>query len=319
MLLALTLVYIAIGGADEPNIIVEEPMTIVEELGVEEVFLIMYALESLDIRADATSASEGIGQYNTNDEVIVTGKLSNGWVRVSVAGMKGYVYKSNLSTENPKPITENPSVEPKPEEDNNSTSPSLPIIKDGDYLLALVTKNTTLGQYMPSDLVRIPSKMVGRDGNKYLRQEALTHLIKMWEDAKEEGATLLIVSAFRSYELQQTIFTRNASIHGEIQANRFSARPGQSEHQLGTAVDFVGRREESLTASFAGTPSGKWLMLNSYRYGFVMSYPEGKEHITGYVFEPWHYRFIGVEAALEWKESGLTLKEFLKTKPQEFK
>lgn len=223
------------------------------------------------------------------------------------------------------PVTIEPNPTPQPDRTPQSNdkgdldSEELAIIKNGDYLLALVTKNTTLENYQPMDLVKIPTYMLAREGNRYLRKEAFNQLEKMWEDAQAEGVRILIVSTFRSYETQKNIFSRNASIHGEVEANRFSARPGQSEHQLGTTVDFVSHREEALTDSFARTPSGKWLMQNSYKYGFVMSYPEEKEYITGYVFEPWHYRYIGVEAAKEWKESELTLTEFLKRKPQEFK
>ena len=193
------------------------------------------------------------------------------------------------------------------------------VIEDGDYLLALVNKQTTLSNYRPTDLVEIEPKMVGANGPHYLREEANYHLYKMWRDAKAQGISLYVVSSYRSYEVQKTIFNRNVSSRGEREANRFSARPGESEHQLGTTVDFIGGIGEGLTESFAHTPAGKWLKLNSYKYGFAMSYPEGKEHITGYIFEPWHYRYIGVEAAKEWRESGLTLTEFLMTKPQYFK
>lgn len=192
------------------------------------------------------------------------------------------------------------------------------VIEDGDYLLALVNKQTTLSNYRPTDLMEIDSKMVGANGPHYLREEAYQYFYKMWSDAKKEGITLYVISAYRSYEVQKTIFTRQVSTRGEREANRYSARPGESEHQLGTTVDFIGSIGEGLTAGFAHTPQGKWLRLNSYKYGFVMSYPEDKEYITGYIFEPWHYRYIGVEAAREWKESGLTLTEFLATKPQFF-
>lgn len=193
------------------------------------------------------------------------------------------------------------------------------VIDDGNYLLALVSKQTTLSNYHPTDLERIEEKMVGANGPHYLRKEANQYLQMMWEDAKAQGVSLYVVSAYRPYEVQKMIFDRNASFKGEYEANRFSARPGESEHQLGTTVDFISSIGEGLTESFAHTPAGKWLRLNSYKYGFVMSYPEDKEYITGYIFEPWHYRYIGVQAAKEWKESDQTLTEFLANKPQYFK
>ena len=191
------------------------------------------------------------------------------------------------------------------------------VIKDGDYLLALVTKETKLkSDYVPSDLEPIPSYM-NPSYDMYLRTESLEMLKGLWHAAEEDGITLSIRSAYRSYSTQEWLFSDYASRHGEEEANRFSARPGQSEHQLGTTVDFGGTAVD-FSAEFATTDQGKWLAENAHRFGFAMSYPEGKEDITGYIFEPWHYRYIGVDAAQEWKQSGKTLREFLETKPQEY-
>ncbi len=219
-------------------------------------------------------------------------------------------------------------LKPLPEADKAAEAPSiqrpgivnrdeLKVIADGDYLLALVTKETTLrSDYQPDDLKAVPDYMYPSRDMK-LRKEALDHLIKLWHAAKEDGVTPHILSAYRSYDYQAVLFQSYADTHGEEAANRFSARPGQSEHQLGTAVDFGGTPFD-LTADFADTEQGHWLAENAHIFGFALSYPEGKEHITGYVFEPWHYRYIGVDAAVEWKESGKTLKEYLETKPQYF-
>lgn len=193
----------------------------------------------------------------------------------------------------------------------------LKVISDGDYLLALVTKETTLKpDYAPSDLRPVPSYMYP-SRELYLRREALEHLEQLWHAAGADGVVLHIRSAYRSYSYQESLFRHYAEKHGAEQANRFSARSGQSEHQLGTAVDFGGT-DVDFSAEFANTEQGRWLAENAHRFGFVLSYPEGKEHITGYIFEPWHYRYIGVEAAAGWKASGKTLQEFLETKPQFF-
>lgn len=195
---------------------------------------------------------------------------------------------------------------------------SLKVIADGNYLLALVTKETTLkSDYKPADLQQVPSYM-NPSYTMYLRAEALAKLEQLWAAATADGVNLLgIRSAYRSYSTQDSLFRDYASRHGEEQANRFSARPGQSEHQLGTTVDFGGTAVD-FQATYADTEQGRWLSDNAHLYGFAMSYPAGKEHITGYIFEPWHFRYIGVEAALEWKQSGKTLKEFLEKKPQVF-
>jgi len=121
------------------------------------------------------------------------------------------------------------------------------------------------------------------------------------------------VSAFRSYSYQEDLFQRYSDSHGPDEANRFGARPGQSEHQLGTTIDFGGTAFD-LTAAFAETDQGLWLANNAHLFGLVMIYPEGGEDVIGYLDEPWYYRYIGVEEALNFKRSGLTLTEYLNRK-----
>lgn len=189
------------------------------------------------------------------------------------------------------------------------------VISDGNYLLALVIKETTLkSDYIPADLQPIPDYM-NPSYNMQLRAEALEYLEALWNAADTDGVTLHIRSAYRSYATQRGLFDDYASRHGEEEANRFSARAGQSEHQLGTAVDFGGSGVD-FKAEFAQTPQGHWLAENAHRFGFAMSYTEGNEEVTGYIFEPWHFRYIGVDEATRWKDSGKTLKEYLETKPQ---
>jgi LAS superfamily LD-carboxypeptidase LdcB/serine/threonine protein kinase len=192
-------------------------------------------------------------------------------------------------------------------------SQDLIVITDGDDLLAPVNKQTTLRpDYEPEDLQPIPLYMKPPREMK-LRETALRKLIALWHAAEFDGVALTVISAYRSYDYQKELFQRWVDGHGEEEANLFSARAGQSEHQLGTTVDFGGSAVD-LKAEFADTDQGRWLAVNAYRFGFVMSYPQGSEHITGYIFEPWHYRYIGVEAAQEWKKSGVTLTEFLMDK-----
>ncbi len=216
---------------------------------------------------------------------------------------------------------EDPDPDVKPEQSEQEAAAAegqgTPVVADGDYLLALVTKNTTLrSDYVPPDLVPVPADM-----NPYydmsIRQVALEPLERLYRAADRDGVSLSIRSAYRSYRTQERLFKDYAARYGEEEANRFSARPGQSEHQLGTAVDFGGTSVDFKTA-FADTEQGLWLADQAYRFGFALSYPRDAEHITGYIFEPWHYRYIGVEAAREWRESGVTLKEYLRDQPQLF-
>jgi D-alanyl-D-alanine carboxypeptidase len=198
-----------------------------------------------------------------------------------------------------------------PPEEVPDESPERPLeAVDGSNLLALVTKQTSLGRYAPTDLEPIPAEIVHPDrrGSKYyLRCEPLGQLKKMFAAAAEDGVQLTVTSAYRSYDTQESTFNYWVSLDGEEEAQRYSARPGQSEHQLGTTLDF----NIDVTA---GAEQHAWLADNAHLYGFAMSYPEGAEEVTGYRYEPWHYRYIGVEAAKGWKALGLPLCLYLQQK-----
>lgn len=128
---------------------------------------------------------------------------------------------------------------------------------------------------------------------------------KMAADAARDGISLYIVSGFRSYETQYYTYNYYCSTRGQAAADRFSARPGHSEHQTGLAMDI-----NDASDWFTGTPEQKWLAKNCYKYGFVIRYPEGKEHITGYKYESWHIRYLGKELAQELTKKGLTVEEY---------
>ena len=128
----------------------------------------------------------------------------------------------------------------------------------------------------------------------------------MQSAASTLGLNLSLISGFRSYELQNSVYNNYVSWYGQASADTFSARPGHSEHQTGLAFD-IGKLENS----FGETASGKWLAENCHLYGFIIRYPKGKQNITGYKYEPWHVRYLGVDIATKVKNSGLTLEEYL--------
>ncbi|TAA72816.1 Ig-like domain-containing protein [Planococcus salinarum] len=142
---------------------------------------------------------------------------------------------------------------------------------------------------------------------------AQSALNRMIADAAAAGHELSVISTYRSYSYQAGLYNRYVSSHGEAQAKRFAAQPGHSEHQTGLAFDLGGTESQDdwLSGSFGDTPAGKWLAANAHKYGFIVRYPEGKEAITGYMYEPWHFRYLGVETATEVYNSGLTLEEYL--------
>ncbi|WP_341201709.1 Ig-like domain-containing protein [Planomicrobium okeanokoites] len=142
---------------------------------------------------------------------------------------------------------------------------------------------------------------------------AQSALNRMLADAAKAGHELSIISSYRSYSYQKDLYNRYVATHGEEQAKRFAALPGHSEHQTGLAFDLGGTESEGdwLSGSFGDTPAGKWLASNAHDYGFIVRYLKGKEAITGYIYEPWHFRYLGVENATAVYNSGLTLEEYL--------
>lgn len=130
---------------------------------------------------------------------------------------------------------------------------------------------------------------------------------KMNADAKSLGLNLWIASGYRSYATQKRLYNNYVSSDGKEAADTYSARPGYSEHQTGLAFDL-----NSVEESFANTDEGKWVKDNCYRYGLIIRYPKGKESITGYIYEPWHLRYVGVELATKLYNDGnwITLEEY---------
>ncbi len=181
--------------------------------------------------------------------------------------------------------------------------------------LTLVNKEHPLPpEYVPSDLVvpNVPFSFAEDHPKKQMRQEAAEALENLFAAAAKDGIHLVAVSGFRSYERQEAIFQRNASQMGEAEANRVSARPGESEHQTGLAMDVSAASVDyRLTEEFGSTEEGRWLQNNAARFGFIIRYPKEKEHVTGYQYEPWHLRYVGSSAAQTIANKALTLEEFL--------
>lgn len=142
---------------------------------------------------------------------------------------------------------------------------------------------------------------------------ARTAFDQMAQDARTAGFEIVAFSTYRSYEYQETLYNNYVSRDGKENADRYSARPGYSEHQTGLAFD-IGEKDNKdlwLTEQFGETPAGKWLADNAHKYGFILRYPKDKETITGYMYESWHFRYLGVDLATKVKASNLTLEEYL--------
>lgn len=128
---------------------------------------------------------------------------------------------------------------------------------------------------------------------------------KLQTAAAEKGLSVYISSGYRSFAKQESIYNRYVSRDGKELADTYSARPGHSEHQTGLAIDL-----NTISKSFADTPEGKWVAAHCHEYGFIIRYPKGKSDITGYMYEPWHIRYVGKEIAEKIYDSGLCLEEY---------
>ncbi len=149
-----------------------------------------------------------------------------------------------------------------------------------------------------------------------IRTELMIQFERMKDDMDAEGMIIDIGSGYRTYDYQLGVIERNTERYGEEDTLRSVAPAGHSEHQTGLAIDIINDQPETNIAnSFKDTEEGIWLAENSYRYGFILRYPEGKEDVTGYVYEPWHFRYVGEEMASRIFESGLTLEEFFGLDP----
>ena len=175
---------------------------------------------------------------------------------------------------------------------------------DPNSLWVIVNKIRPLQpkSFAPSDLRTPNVALRSSDTNSEMkmRDPAATALEHMFTAAKQDGINLLLASGYRSYGLQVSVYNRNVSNLGQAEADTQSARPGFSEHQTGLAVDVgAASRTCEIESCFAGTAEGKWVAKNAYKFGFVVRYQDGSQPVTGYVYEPWHLRFVGTELSEE--------------------
>lgn len=188
------------------------------------------------------------------------------------------------------------------------------VVTNAEAIAVIVNKQRSLPDgYEPSDLVEpnVPFSFDGPHEKRHMRKEAAQALEELFAAAERDGIELRAVSGYRSYKRQEAIYNNNVKTKGEAYASRVSAVPGMSEHQTGLSIDVsspsVGN---ALEESLGSTKEGKWLAEHGPEYGFVIRYPDGKESITGYVYEPWHIRYLGKELAQDVAKLGLTLEEY---------
>jgi D-alanyl-D-alanine carboxypeptidase len=200
--------------------------------------------------------------------------------------------------------------------DPEAFDPTLYSVDEPSSLWVVVNKGRafTVIDYAPDDLVtpELPSAFA-----PLLRRDAALALAEMFDAAAADGVGLMIQSSYRSYTLQVRVKAESVARWGQEISDARSARAGHSEHQTGLAVDLTtGNSQCTLEACFGETVEGKWLAENSWKFGFILRYLEGKTDVTGYIYEPWHFRFVGLELAEEiWLQGYPTLEEFFGLPP----
>lgn len=193
------------------------------------------------------------------------------------------------------------------------------VVTTPESIYCLVNKEYSLpSDYEPDDLVvpNIDFSIDYESEKKYLRKEAAEAIEQMFTAAANEDLKIVGVSGYRSYTRQKEIYEKNLKNRGTTHTNQYSAKPGYSEHQTGLVMDVSCESEGyDLQKSFGETPEGIWLAENAHNYGFIIRYPEDKSEITGYAYEPWHLRYVGVPMATYLTENNLTLDEYYHYEP----
>lgn len=217
--------------------------------------------------------------------------------------------------EQEEPATEEDSEEPADEE-KPAEPEAIPVVANPGAMNVMVNKFWSLPEgYRPADLIKpnVPFSFGDENSDRAkLRAEAAESLEVMFNVAKGKGIELYARSGFRSYETQEAIFKNEVATFGYEQAVLYVALPGTSEHQTGLAMDITAKSVGlELVEAFEGTAEGKWLADNAHHYGFILRYPKGKTTITGYAFEPWHFRYVGVDIAGEIHAKGITFEEYM--------
>ena len=192
-----------------------------------------------------------------------------------------------------------------------------------EYLVLLNKTHPSGEHYCPPDLTTLDKEQTLYGKEVQLRQYAAQATEAMIKELHAQGYTdIVVTSGYRSYSYQQSLF--NTYIGQEMAAHpdwteaqareyvlTYSAAPGTSEHHTGNAIDLISTNYVSLDETFAQNPAYEWLQNNAHLFGFILRYPADKTDITGYSYEPWHYRFVGAKAATEIHERGITLEEYL--------
>ncbi|HLR54278.1 MAG TPA: D-alanyl-D-alanine carboxypeptidase family protein [Pseudogracilibacillus sp.] len=271
----------------------------------EEVEALQQVLQEIDYPVEATGTFDDLTtwaltdiQLQQEDELTITG-----------------MYDDKTETFIQTVLDDEETIEPGKELDEPEQPDAYPDEVENPYdVLAIANKEHALPEdYEPEDLVTpdIPFPFDEDLPKKHLRQVAADAIEDLVEAGEEDGVSIWGQSGFRSYDRQVELFESYAEEHGEDEANTYSARPGESEHQTGLVMDVTSEDIDfDINEDFADTEEGKWLKDHAHEFGFIIRYPEEKEDITQYQYEPWHIRYVGKQAAETIYENEATLEEY---------
>ncbi len=247
------------------------------------------AKESANIRASAGTDAEVLGKLPAGDTVDVV-EYTSGWAKIVYGSLEGYVSRDYLLA------LRGPDI----------------AVPSGEWTMILVNQWSLLPDGYEAELADFEGGQVDARISDICTA--------MFAAAAEDGVEFKLVDAYRSYETQSAQFEAKVQSYiaqgysredAEREASTITARPNTSEHQTGLALDIVTPSYTKRNKGFANTLAFKWLWANAANYGFIMRYPDGKADITGVIYEPWHWRFVGVEAAQAMRQSGQCLEEYL--------
>jgi D-alanyl-D-alanine carboxypeptidase len=251
-----------------------------------------------------TTSDESVVRVEADGTLVVADDAEIGSVVVAVAQVDELTAELTVHVKYSLEAT----VQPNPKEGG------IPVVTNPDHIAVLVNKERSLPDgFVPNNLVvpDVPFSFAGEHEKKQLQEPAARALEELFAAAAADGIELNAVSGYRSFATQTAIFNWNLKNQGEEHTLRYSARPGTSEHQTGLAMDVsspsVGNVLEDV---FGESREGKWLAEHCAEFGFIIRYPQGKEDITGYAYEPWHLRYVGKTLAKVIMDNGLTMEEY---------
>lgn len=247
----------------------------------------------------------GINKYNLKEEISVNSNISN--------EEENEVLLSNLEKDNQNNNNEmNNNFNNDAQNNNDEEIRRLEEILNNPFFI-LINKNNTLSEdYIPDNLKKCEVNFLEYAEDNLLNANVADALKEMFDDALEDKISLIGISGYRSYSVQKTLYESRVQKNGKEKTSVYTAEPGLSEHQSGLAIDILCNDYKSLDEGFENTEAFRWLKDNCYNYGFILRYLKGKEDITGYNYEPWHFRYIGnTEIAKEIMTREITFEEYI--------